>query len=93
MVSSKQKQTAQSGIKRKEKKKMINKIKTNPAFAAAFYFILTWVGFPVAALAISLLRGITFAAAASTPYLLVIFPLGSIISAIQMYFKTKNPDR
>ena len=69
---------------------MMNKIKTNPTFAATFYFILTWIGFPVAALATSQLRNITFAAAASRPYLITIFALGSIISAFQMYFKTKN---
>ena len=72
---------------------MMNKIKTNPTLAATFYFILTWIGFPVAALAVSLLRDTTFAAAASRPYLITIFTTGSIISAFRMYFKAKNLDR
>ena len=69
---------------------MKNMIKKNPAFAAAFYFILTWAGFPVAAFASSQLKGITFAQAASTPYMIATFALGSIIAAVQMYNKTKN---
>ena len=69
---------------------MINKIKTNPAFAAAFYFIITWAAFPVAALLASYLKGITFAAAASSPYIVGVFLLGSFISAFRMYDKTKN---
>ena len=69
---------------------MMNKMKTNPALAAAFYFILTWAGFPVAALLRSLIKGTTFTAAASTPYLITIFAAGSVISAIRMYYKTKK---
>ena len=61
-----------------------------PAFAAVFYFILTWIGFPVAAYIISHVRGITFAAAATMPYLLWTFALGSIVSAVAVYTKTKN---
>ena len=69
---------------------MMNMIKKNPAFAAAFYFILTWIGFPIAAFVISHLKGITFAAAASTPYLIAVFAFGSITSAFQMYNRTKH---
>ena len=69
------------------------KIKTNPALAAAFYFILTWTGFPIAGLAVSHLRHISFAAAAFTPYMISIFAFGSIISAVQMYFRTKNSNK
>ena len=69
---------------------MINKIRTNPAFAAAFYFIITWAAFPVTAWLVSLRKGITFAAAASSPYIVGIFLLGSMISAYRMYYKTKN---
>ena len=69
---------------------MMNKIKTSPAFAAAFYFILTWVAFPVTALIASHVKGITFAAAAFTPYMIGTFSVCSIIAAVQMYSKTKN---
>ena len=69
---------------------MMSKIKTNPALAAAFYFILTWAAFPVAALLRSYIKGITFTEAASAPYMITIFAAGSVISAIRMYYKTKK---
>ena len=77
----------------KEEKKMmnmINKIKTNPTFAAAFYFVLTWVGFPLAAFVCSQVRGISFAAAACRPYLLATFVMGSMAAAVSTYFRTKE---
>ena len=72
---------------------MMNRIKTNPALAAAFYFILTWAAFPVAGLIASHVKGITFAAAVCTPYIIGSFTLGSIIAAVRMYSKTKNSNR
>ena len=54
------------------------------------YFILTWIGFPIAALLSSQLKGITFAEACARPYLIAMFALGSVIAAFQMYNKTKN---
>ena len=69
---------------------MMNKIKTNPALAAAFYFILTWAAFPVAALLRSYINGITFTEAAFTPYMITIFTAGAVISATRMYFKAKK---
>ena len=69
---------------------MMNMIKKSPTFAAAFYFILTWVAFPIAAFVSSQLKGITFAEACARPYLITTFALGSIIAAFQMYNKTKN---
>lgn len=69
---------------------MMNKINSNPKYAAIFYFLLTWAGFPLAALIRSAIRDITFAEAACTPYMIGIFAVGSIISASQMYWKTKN---
>ncbi len=69
---------------------MMNKIKTNPTFAAAFYFVLTWVGFPLAAFVSSQVRGITFAAAACRPYLLATFILGSLAAAVSMFFRTRE---
>ena len=77
----------------KENKKMMNSIKKNPALVAAFYFILTWVAFPVTALIVSHRKGITFAEAAFTPYMIGIFAFGSIIAAVQLYVKTKNRAR
>ena len=68
----------------------MNMIKKSPTFAAAFYFILTWVAFPVAAFISSQIKGITFAAACSRPYLIATFAIGSIIAAFQMYNKTKH---
>ncbi len=68
----------------------MNIIKKSPTFAAAFYFILTWIGFPIAALLSSQLKGITFAEACARPYLIATFALGSVIAAFQMYNKTKN---
>ena len=68
----------------------MNIIKKSPTFAAAFYFILTWIGFPIAALLSSQLKGITFAEACARPYLITMFALGSVIAAFQMYNKTKN---
>ena len=65
-------------------------LKNSPVFAAAFYFVLTWAGFPIAAFASSYLKGITFAEAATRPYLITTFVLGSIVAAAQMYNKTKN---
>ena len=72
---------------------MMNMIKKNPTVAAVFYFILTWAGFPIAALLGSYLKGITFAAACCTPYLIATFALGSVVAAVQMYFATKNSAR
>lgn len=69
---------------------MKNMIENNPAFAAAFYFVLTWAGFPIAALISSQVRGISFEVAASTPYILFTFVFGSIIAAFQMYVRTKR---
>ena len=69
---------------------MMNKIKTNPALAAAFYFVLTWIGYPIAALLSSYIRGISFTAAATRPYMIVCFVVASIIAAFQMYNKVKN---
>ena len=68
----------------------MNILKKSPAFAAAFYFILTWAAFPVAALISSHVKGITFAAACCRPYMITTFALGSIIAAFSMYNKTKN---
>ena len=72
---------------------MMNRIKTNPALAAALYFILTWAAVPVAGLIASHVKGITFAAAVCTPYIIGSFTLGSIIAAVRMYSKTKNSNR
>ena len=69
---------------------IMNIIKKSPAFAAAFYFILTWIGFPIAAFISGHLKGITFAEACARPYLITMFALGSVIAAFQMYNKTKN---
>ena len=69
---------------------MMNKIKNNPTYAAIFYFILTWAGFPLAALIRSLLRGISFGEAACSPYMIVLFAAGSVISAMQMYNRVKS---
>ena len=69
---------------------MMNKIKNNPKYAAVFYFLLTWAGFPLAALLRSVLRDISFTEAAFTPYLISTFAIGSIIAASQMYWKTKS---
>lgn len=69
---------------------MMDKIKNNPKYTAIFYFLLTWAGFPLAALVRSAIRDITFAEAAFTPYMIGIFATGSIIAAVQMYWKTKN---
>ena len=68
----------------------MNIIKKSPAFAAAFYFILTWIGFPIAALLSSQLKGITFAEACARPYLIAMFAFGSVIAAFQMYRMTKD---
>ena len=76
--------------KKKEIKKMMSKIKSNPALAAALCFILTWAAFPVAGLIASHLKGITFAAAVCTPYMIGSFSVCSIIAAVQMYNKMKN---
>ncbi len=69
---------------------MMNKIRTNPKFAAAFYFVLTWIGFPIAALVISYVKGITFGAVAATPYLIITFALGSVVAAFQGYSRAKE---
>ncbi len=69
---------------------MKNMIENNPVFAAAFYFILTWAGFPIAALISSQVRGISFEVAASTPYILFTFVFGSIVAASQMYIRAKK---
>jgi len=74
----------------KQMMNMMNKIKTNPTLAAAFYFVLTWMGFPLAAFVNSQLRGISFAEAACRPYILATFILGSTVAAVSMYFKTKD---
>ena len=67
----------------------MNKIKNNPVYAAVFYFLLTWAGFPLAALIRSNLRGISFGEAAFSPYMIALFATGSVIAAIQMYNKAK----
>ena len=69
---------------------MMNKIKNNPTYAAVFYFLLTWAGFPLAALVRSSLRGISFGEAAFSPYMIAIFAAGSVISAMQMYNRVKS---
>ena len=68
---------------------MMNKIKNNPTYAAVFYFLLTWAGFPLTALVRSSLRGISFSEAAFSPYMIAIFATSSIIAAIQMYNRAK----
>ena len=93
MVRNKQNRPHKAEPKEKEKKKMMNMIKRNPAVAAVFYFILTWAGFPLTALAISQLRGISFAEAVCLPHVILIFSVGSVISAIQMFYKTKYMHR
>ena len=75
--------------KQKGVNKMMNKIKNNPTYAAVFYFLLTWAGFPLAVLVRSSLRGISFGEAACSPYLIAVFAAGSIISAMQMYSRAK----
>ena len=82
-------------IQRKSKefkgvKNMKNLFKKSLAFAAAFYFILTWIGFPIAALIMSQVRGMTFGAACATPYLIATFGLGSLAAAFSGYSKAKN---
>ena len=69
---------------------MINTIKKNPVFASAFYFILTWAGFPIAALISSHVKGISFAAACSSQYMIFIFVFGSIVAAVQTYIRVKE---
>ena len=68
---------------------MMKKINSNPTYAAIFYFLLTWAGFPLAALVRSSLRGISFGEAAFSPYMIAIFAAGSVISAMQMYNRAK----
>ena len=68
---------------------MMKKINSTPTYAAIFYFLLTWAGFPLAALCRSALRGISFGEAAFSPYMITLFATGSIIAAIQMYNRAK----
>ena len=93
MVRDKQSRPHRAESKEKEKKKMMNMIKRNPVVAAVFYFVLTWVCFPLTALLISQLRGITFIEAVNLPSVIYIFSAGSVISAVQMFRKTKNVAR
>ena len=93
MVRDKQSRPHTAESKEKEKKKMMNMIKRNPVVAAVFYFVLTWVCFPLTALLISQLRGISFIEAVNLPHLIMIFSAGSVISAVQMLRKAKNMSR
>ena len=68
----------------------MNKIKTNPTYAAVFFFLITWAAFPAAALLKSIICGISFGAAASSPYMIAIFSGCSVLSAIQMYNRAKK---
>ena len=93
MVRGKQNRPHRAEPKEKEKKKMMNMIKRNPVAAAVFYFVLTWVCFPLTALLVSQLRDISFIEAVSRPYLIAVFAAGSVISAVQMFNKTKYVSR
>ena len=68
---------------------MMNMIKSNPKYAAVFFFIITWAMFPVAAFLKSIIYGISFGAAASSPYMIAIFSGASCIAAIEMYKRAK----
>ena len=68
----------------------MNKIKITPILAAVMFFILSWTGYPAAALLFSWLNGITFAAAAAMPYMIGFFSLASIFLGYWMYNITKK---
>ena len=67
---------------------MINKIKNNPTLAAICFFLLTWATFPLVALVRSLIRGVSFAEAATHPYVIMLFVVGSLVEAFTIFRKT-----
>ena len=68
----------------------MSKINTNPAVAAIFYFVMTWAGYPLAAMIRSLVKGISFTEAAMTPEVYLVYAAVAIITSVQMYLKVEN---
>ena len=68
----------------------MSKINTNPAVAAIFYFVMTWAGYPLAAMIRSLVKGISFTEAAMTPEVYLVYAALAIITSVQMYLKVEN---
>ena len=69
---------------------LMNNVRTNPTFAAIFYFVLTWVGFPLAAFVSSQVHGVSLATAAGSLYLISTFALGSLAAAVSAFFSTRD---
>ena len=68
----------------------MSKINTNPVTAAIFYFVMTWAGYPLAAMIRSLVKGISFTEAAMTPEVYLVYAAVAIITSVQMYLKVEN---
>ena len=68
----------------------MSKINTNPVAAAIFYFVMTWAGYPLAAMIRSLVKGISFTEAAMTPEVYLVYAALAIITSVQMYLKVEN---